>query len=109
MPNNYFLFDMVRNAHTARLKTLPIEQIPRKLLDEMVSMIPEKIEPAEDMYKRAQESKEIWKKSALSGSVALVSHSNFFKFFTMKHDENGSTFRWLNNCEIYEYEEVDLD
>lgn len=109
MPNDYFLFSIVQNPRTQRLNNLPIEQIPRRLLEEMISMIPEKIETHEDMFKRAQETKEVWKKSALSGSVALVSHSNFFKFFTMKHHENGTNFRWLQNCEIYPYEELELN
>lgn len=98
--SNYFLFDLVKNSTTDELNKLPIEEIPVKLLQAMEDMQPQKIETADDMFKRTQESKEIWKRHAQDGNVALVAHSNFFKFYSMKWIEGEKAFRWMQNCEI---------
>ena len=57
--SDYFLFDIVKNNHTESLSQLPLEEIPMKLLEVMESMVPEKIETANDMYKRTQASKDL--------------------------------------------------
>ena len=57
--SDYFLFDIVKNSHTEKLENLPIEEIPLKLLETMVSLIPDKIETANDMLKRTQASKDL--------------------------------------------------
>lgn len=83
MDEDYYLLDIVQNAATEQLKSTPIEEIPNRLLDIMRRLAPDWIETDKDIYTRAQESKEIWKKYLNEGSLALVGHSNFMKFFTM--------------------------
>ena len=107
--SDYFLFDIVKNSHTEALKDLPIEEIPEKLLGVMEGLVPEKIETANDMFKRTQSSKELWKRYAASGNIALVAHSNFFKFYTMRFDGNAKTYRWMQNCEMLNSENLELD
>jgi broad specificity phosphatase PhoE len=102
--SNYFLFDIVKNSTTERLSKVCIDEIPGKLLEEMERLQPEKIEKADDMFKRTQESKEIWKKQAENGNVALVAHSNFFKFYSMKWVNGEKMYRWMQNCEILDSE-----
>jgi broad specificity phosphatase PhoE len=107
--SDYFLFDIVKNPHTEELSKSRIEDIPMKLLEVMVSLIPNKIESADDMYKRTQASKELWRRHAANGNVALVAHSNFFKFYTMKFDSNGKVYRWMQNCEILDSDDLEID
>ena len=107
--SDYFLFDIVKNSHTEKLENLPIEEIPLKLLETMVSLIPDKIETANDMLKRTQASKDLWRRHASNGNIALVAHSNFFKFYTMKFDCNQKTFRWMQNCEIIDSDDLEID
>ena len=96
MPQSYFILDYINPVHKNALRE---DCTPYDLLSYMKSIEPEKIEPKDFMYRRAQSTKKLWE--AQEGSIALVSHSNFFKFFTMT--ENGSW--WLRNGEIREYEE----
>ena len=107
--SDYFLFDIVKNPHTEALGDLPIEEIPEKLLAVMESLVPEKIESANDMLRRTQNSKDLWKRYAASGNIALVAHSNFFKFYTMKFDGNAKNYRWMQNCEMLDSEEVEIE
>ena len=79
-----------------------------KLLEVMESMVPEKIETADDMYKRTQASKDLWKKHASSGNIALVAHSNFFKFYTMKFENGEKKYRWVQNCEMLDSDDLEL-
>lgn len=104
--SSYFLFDIVKNPTTTTLSKFPIDEIPVKLLQAMEFMQPDKIETADDMYKRTQESKELWKNYSLDGNVALVAHSNFFKFFTMKFTSGEKVYRWMANCEILDSDEI---
>ena len=106
--SEYFLFDIVKNHHTDALCKLPIEEIPLKLLQTMESMVPGKIETANDMYKRTQASKELWKRHANNGNVALVAHSNFFKFYTMKFVNGEKVYRWVQNCEMIDSDEIGI-
>lgn len=107
--SDYFLFDIVKNSRTDALSKLPIEDIPMKLLQVMESMVPNKIETANEMLKRSKASKDIWKRHANNGSVALVAHSNFFKFYTMKFDGTEKSYRWMQNCEIIDSDDLVLD
>lgn len=107
--SEYFLFDLVKNEHTEGLSKVPIEEIPGKLLEKMVGLVPEKIETANDMLKRTQHSKELWKRYAANGNIALVAHSNFFKFYSMKFEGNSKTYRWMQNCEMLDSEELGID
>lgn len=104
--SSYFLFDIVKNPSTTILSKFPIEEIPDKLLQAMEEMQPEKIETADDMYKRTQESKELWKNYSLDGNIALVAHSNFFKFYSMKFVSGEKIYRWMANCEMLDSEEL---
>ncbi|OMJ89235.1 hypothetical protein SteCoe_8621 [Stentor coeruleus] len=107
--SEYFLFDIVKNSKTEELSKLAIEEVPMKLLEEMQMMVPEKIETAGDMLKRAKASKDIWNRYSSYGNIALVAHSNFFKFYTMRFDGGEKSYRWMQNCEIIDSDELLLD
>ncbi|CAG9328935.1 unnamed protein product [Blepharisma stoltei] len=100
--SDYYLLNVIQNEFTERLKSFPIQNVPVELLNTMRNMQPNWIETDESIYRRAQDTKEIWKKYLEEGNIALVGHSNFMKFFTMSRDKR--SFKWLENCEIYEYE-----
>ena len=103
MGPGYPLLDLVCNAYTQPLKEVPISRLPKVLLQTMIDMAPDKIESAEQIYKRTQATKAIWRKEAKTGNIALVSHSNFFKFFLKNED---GTYKWLDNCEIYPWSDI---
>ncbi|OMJ74273.1 hypothetical protein SteCoe_26826 [Stentor coeruleus] len=72
-----------------------------KVLELMRKVNPDILEPDFDLYRRAQRSKEIWRRELEMNSIALVTHSSFLKQFTkVNFEEKGI---WLQNCEIMEF------
>ncbi|OMJ72281.1 hypothetical protein SteCoe_29332 [Stentor coeruleus] len=72
-----------------------------KILELMRKVNPDYLESDFELYKRAQKSKDIWKRELEMNSIALVTHSSFLKQFTKEnYEENGT---WLQNCEIMEF------
>jgi broad specificity phosphatase PhoE len=94
----YFLLDFLEKGKVEHLNRFDIQDIPLKLFETM-KKVESPIESDLEIFQRAKNSKNVWKKYAKKENIALVGHSNFFKFYSMKssHDEK---FYFLKNCEI---------
>jgi glucosyl-3-phosphoglycerate phosphatase len=72
-----------------------------KVLEMMRRENPEFLESVEELFERAQKSKEIWRTEMEVGSVALVTHSSFLLQFTKERFEDPGI--WLENCQVIDY------
>jgi broad specificity phosphatase PhoE len=101
MPTHYYIPDVISNTLTNQLRGLTHFESIETLMHMMKQAHPVKIESDESAFSRAQEMRSHFERMAENESVALVAHSNFFKFFTMDKLAEDCSFRWLENCEIY--------
>ena len=97
--SSYFLLDIIQHHPVQKLKNLEISLIPNELL-KIMKELNTTIESDLEIFNRAQQTKEIWKNYRKIGNIALVGHSNFFKFYSMKSDDFGGWSYFMRNCEI---------
>jgi broad specificity phosphatase PhoE len=91
----------IKDEFRAEIGSGENEEKRRRLVEVMRRIYPGFIESDEEVYERAQKSKEIWRKEVESFNVALVGHSGFFKEFVKRSFQEPSTK--MNNCQILEY------
>ena len=97
--NYYFLLDIIQKPAIQKLKNLEINLIPYEFL-KIMKELNKPIESDLEIFNRAQQTKEIWKNYRKIGNIALVGHSNFFKFYSMNPGEFGGWSYFMRNCEI---------
>ncbi|CAG9322670.1 unnamed protein product [Blepharisma stoltei] len=105
VPNEVLAPYILKNRYTEQLVGLSYDDAKSRLLEIMREINPHQVESCDELYDRAQRSKEIWRKELEEGNVALVSHSTFFNYFPAERLESGEYrgCKWLQNCEVYEY------
>lgn len=103
VPSYYYIPDVVKNSHTEKLIGLTHTESMDTLLHMMKEMHPNKIETDESAFNRTHQIRTHFERMAENESVALVAHSNFFKFFTMDKLPDEGSYHWLENCEIYSH------
>lgn len=82
----YWLLDNVQNAHTADIaaRASSPQQAQELMLAAMRGLSPEKLEAKEDLFRRAERVREYLKPELKQGNVAIVTHLNFTKDFTVR-------------------------
>lgn len=101
VPSYYYIPDVIQNSHTKKLIGLTHTESIENLLQMMQEIHPLKLETDKTAFYRTQQMRTHFER--MSESVALVAHSNFFKFFTMDKLSDDGSYRWLDNCEIYSH------
>jgi broad specificity phosphatase PhoE len=84
--SQYWLLDNVQNAHTADIaaRASSPQQTQELMLAAMKTLSPEKLEAKEDLFRRAERVREYLKPELRQGNVAIVTHLNFTKDFTVR-------------------------
>lgn len=98
MPENFRSWKLADECFTEELSRGDFR------IDEVLGLMRKygRLESVENVYQRAQKTKEIWRKEAESENVAIVTHSTFLREFSKK--DFGDAGIWLENCECREYE-----
>lgn len=95
----YWLLDNVQNDCTREIasRAQSQQQAQELMLEEMRRRYPEKVETKEDIFRRAEKARDLLKEELRTGNVAIVTHSNFTKHFTL---HVLGTAQWLENCGV---------
>ena len=95
----YWLLDNVQNELTADIaaQASSPQHAQELMLAAMRSLYPEKLEAKVDVFRRAELARDYLKQELQQGNVAIVTHSNFTKHFTLRLFGEG---KWLDNCGV---------
>mmetsp|Transcript_6853 Transcript_6853/g.12450 ORF Transcript_6853/g.12450 Transcript_6853/m.12450 type:complete len:239 (+) Transcript_6853:3469-4185(+) len=107
MPSHWYPFDLVDNEYFREAKGKPNSEVYEILMRRAAELYPVKIESRAEALVRVNKAKAIWSAELAqsSGSIGLVAHSYYYRLFTFKETPEGSTYKQLENCEIYRVED----
>jgi hypothetical protein len=110
MPSHYYPFDLVDNEHFRECKGRPNREVLECLMSKAASIYPNKIETKQEALLRVNKGKEVWREELeqATGHIALVAHSFYFRLFTQQVTPEGTTFKFMLNCEVYRVEDRGL-